>query len=95
MVLAFGAQTSGCARKPAAALPEPGNTPTVANDAININTATAEELARLPQIGEHFARKIVEYRAAHGPFRRPEHLMLVEGISDKKFRLIRDLIKTE
>jgi competence ComEA-like helix-hairpin-helix protein len=69
--------------------------PAAAVNAININTAAVEELAKLPQIGERFAKKIVEYRETYGPFRRPEHLMLVEGINDKKFRVIRDFIRTE
>ena len=95
LVLIIGAQTSGCGRTQVATAPSPTDRPAVSETALNINTASAEELARLPQIGDHFAQKIIEYREAHGPFRRPEHLMLVEGISDKKFRLIRDQIKTE
>ena len=94
-LLIFGVFTNGCGRKQAAAAPPPDDRPAVSENAININTATAEELAKLPQIGERFAKKIVEYRETYGPFRRPEHLMLVEGINDKKFRLIKDLVKTE
>lgn len=67
----------------------------ISADAININTATADELARIPQIGEHFASKIVAYRKIYGSFRKPEHLMLVEGISEKKFRAIKEFIRTE
>ena len=85
----------GCGRKPAASAPPPNDRPVVSENAININTASAEELAKLPQIGERFAKKIVEYRETYGPFRRPEHLMLVEGINDKKFRLVKELVKTE
>jgi competence ComEA-like helix-hairpin-helix protein len=87
--------TLGCGHKQAELAPARENRPATAENAININTASAEELAKMPQIGEHYAKKIVEYRETYGPFRRPEHLMLVEGINDKKFRLIRDLIKTE
>jgi competence ComEA-like helix-hairpin-helix protein len=94
-LLIFGVFTNGCGRKQAAAVPPPNDLPAVSENAININTASAEELAKLPQIGERFAKKIVEYRETYGPFRRPEHLMLVEGINDKKFRLIKDLVKTE
>jgi competence ComEA-like helix-hairpin-helix protein len=86
---------AGCGRKQAAAAPPPDARPAVPENAININTATVDELAKLPQIGERFAKKIVEYRETYGPFRRPEHLMLVEGINDKKFRLIKDSVKTE
>jgi competence ComEA-like helix-hairpin-helix protein len=94
-LLIFGAYTSGCGRKQAAAAPLPEDHATISKNAININTATAEELAKLPQIGERFGKKIVEYRETYGPFRRPEHLMLVEGINDKKFRLMKGLVKTE
>lgn len=68
---------------------------TTSPDAININTASVEDLALIPQIGDHFARRIVAYRATYGPFRKPEHLMLVEGISEKKFRAIKEFIRTE
>jgi len=68
---------------------------TVAASAININTATEKELTELPHIGETIAHRIVEFRNQNGPFHRPEHLLLVDGISEKKFREIRPLIRTE
>lgn len=70
----------------------PGNNPAAA---ININTANKTELERLPNIGETLARRIVEFREQNGPFRRPENLLLVDGISEKRFQEIRPLIKTE
>jgi competence ComEA-like helix-hairpin-helix protein len=63
--------------------------------AININTATEKELVELPHIGDTIAHRIIEFRNQNGPFHKPEHLMLIEGISEKKFREIRPLIKTE
>lgn len=63
--------------------------------AININTASAEELQKIPYIGGTLAAKIVEHRNVHGPFRRVEHLMLVQGIGDKRFRKIRPLLRVE
>jgi len=69
--------------------------PPLSENAININTASREELAKTPYIGEASAARIVEYREKYGPFRRPEHLMLVDGIGEKKYRLIRSLIRTE
>lgn len=66
-----------------------------AENAVNINTATAQELEKLPNIGAKTAEKIIEYRERFGKFRRVENLMLVEGISDKKFRNMRHLIKVE
>ena len=63
--------------------------------AININTASADDLTRIPHIGEKVAAKIVEYREQNGPFRRVEHLMLIQGISDARFRKIRPLVRVE
>jgi len=62
---------------------------------ININTASVEELEKLPGIGKALAARIVEHRERFGPFRKPEHLIAVPGISDRKFRSIRDLIVAE
>ncbi len=62
---------------------------------VNINTATAEELdARLPGIGPVLARRIVEYREKHGPFKSPEDLQNVSGIGPKRFEQLKELITT-
>lgn len=63
--------------------------------AVNINTAPTEELQKIPHVGEVLAARIVAYRELHGPFRRVEHLMLIDGISDKRFRKIRPLVRIE
>jgi competence ComEA-like helix-hairpin-helix protein len=70
------------------------NTVKVEN-AININTASLEELEKLPNVGAKLAQNIVEYREKYGKFRRAEHLILVQGISDKRFREMQNLIKVE
>jgi len=62
---------------------------------ININTATARELEELPGIGKGLAARIIEHRETWGAFRRPEHLIAVRGISDRRFRALRDLITVE
>jgi competence ComEA-like helix-hairpin-helix protein len=62
---------------------------------ININVASTEQLATLPGIGEAIAERIVVHREQYGPFRRAEHLMMVRGISDQKFRAIRSRITVE
>lgn len=51
-------------------------------DAVNINTATAEQLQTLPGIGQVRAQEIVAEREANGPFRIPEDLMRVSGIGE-------------
>jgi len=62
---------------------------------LNINTASAKELEVLPGIGKGLAERIVEHREKYGPFRRAEHLIIVRGISDARFRALRDLITVE
>ena len=62
---------------------------------ININTASANELETLPGIGKSLAERIIDHREKYGPFRRPEHLIIVRGISDKRFRALRDLVTVE
>lgn len=63
--------------------------------AVNINTASAEELQKIPHIGERMADRIVEHRERHGAFRRAEDLILIQGISDSRFRRIRSLVRVD
>lgn len=62
---------------------------------INLNTAPAKELEALPGIGNGLAERIVEHREKFGPFRRAEHLMMVRGISETRFRALRHLVTVE
>lgn len=52
---------------------------------VNLNSATLEDLASLPGIGEKTAAKILEYREKNGPFKKIEELMNVQGIGEKSF----------
>ncbi len=52
---------------------------------VNINRAGLQELDRLPGVGPATAKKILEYRKAAGGFARPEELLNVRGIGEKKF----------
>jgi competence ComEA-like helix-hairpin-helix protein len=62
---------------------------------INVNSASVTELQELPGVGKVLAERIVEYRDKYGPFRRAEHLMLVRGISESKFRELEPMITVE
>ncbi|RMF98762.1 MAG: helix-hairpin-helix domain-containing protein [Acidobacteria bacterium] len=59
---------------------------------VDINSASIDELERLPTIGKTLAERIVEHREKYGKFRRVEHLIIVRGMSDAKFRNIRHLV---
>ena len=59
---------------------------------LDLNTASAPELERLPGIGEKLAAAIVGWREANGPFRSPEDLLQVPGIGEKRLEAIRDLV---
>lgn len=83
---------TGCARQ---IYTPPPTEIRVSAEAVNINTANAAELEKMPLIGAGLAQKIVEYRDRHGNFRRAEHLLLVRGMSEIKLRQIRHLIKTD
>jgi competence protein ComEA len=52
---------------------------------VNINQATAEQIAMLPRIGAKVATRVLDYRKSHGPFAKPENLMEVKGIGEKLF----------
>ncbi len=67
--------------------------PQASDQRVNINTATLEELQRLPAIGPVIAGRIVEHRSKHGPFRRPQDVIIVRGFSAKRYRQIAHLIK--
>lgn len=52
---------------------------------ININTAGAAELDKLPGVGPALAERILQYRTEHGLFARPEDLENVSGIGTKTY----------
>ena len=68
-----------CATQPALAETSP----------INLNTATAAELASLKGIGPAKAQAIVEHRDKNGQFKSVDDLKLVHGIGDKMLEQLR------
>jgi len=57
--------------------------------AVNLNTASAEELQSLKGIGAATAAKIIEYRK-NDPFDTIDEVMNVKGIGEKKFSKIKN-----
>ena len=59
---------------------------------ININEASAQELAILQKVGHKYAVRIVEHRQKYGPFKLTEELMEVPGIGPGTYDKIKDQI---
>ena len=62
---------------------------------INLNTATVKELETLPGIGPALAQRIVEFRDKRHGFKRVEELLAIRGISEKKWKAIRDQVEVK
>ena len=88
VVPVLGLSLSGIAAHPAVA---EGETPS-SHKVVNVNQATADEIARLPRVGAKLAQRIVQHRTEHGAFRRPEDLMQVKGIGEKFFATLKPYV---
>ncbi len=62
---------------------------------VNLNTAEAKDLAKLPGVGAKTAADIVSYRDTHGPFKSSEELKQVKGIGEKKYDKLKDKVTVE
>ena len=51
---------------------------------VNINQASQQALEKLPNIGPAMAKRIIEYRAAQGGFKKTDELRKVKGIGPKR-----------
>ncbi|MFG2726437.1 helix-hairpin-helix domain-containing protein [Streptomyces canus] len=85
---------------PAALAPAPGTGgPAVGGPAgqaaapVPLNTATVDQLDTLPGVGPVLAQHIVDYRTQHGGFRSVDELREVNGIGDRRFADLRNLVR--
>ncbi len=62
---------------------------------INLNSATAKDLETLPGIGPVLAKRIVAFRDKRHGFKRVEELLAIPGISEKKWKVIREKVEVK
>ena len=62
---------------------------------VNVNTASKEELAALPGMGDVIAGRIVDHRYINGPFQDVEELKALEGVGDERYAEFKDLVTVE
>lgn len=60
---------------------------------VSLSTATVDQLDTLPGVGPVLAQHIVDYRTRHGGFRTVDELREVNGIGDRRFTDLRDLVR--
>jgi competence protein ComEA len=58
----------------------------------SLANATVEQLDQVDGIGPTLAKRIVDYRQAHGGFRSFDELKQVEGIGDRRFQVLKDAL---
>jgi competence protein ComEA len=61
---------------------------------VNVNTATVQQLAELPGVGEKLAVRIVEYRQKSGAFKSIHEMVNVRGIGEKSLTRIESYVTT-
>ena len=73
--------------------PTSGGATTPSSGLLNLNTASAEQLAALPGLGEKTAAAVVAYRAAHGKFKSVADLDRVEGVGPATLAKLEGLVE--
>jgi len=76
----------------AAAGPRPPKRRLADGEHLDLNVASAEELARLPGVGAGLARRIVDARERDGPFATVDDLGRVRGVSRSRLDRLRPLL---
>lgn len=59
---------------------------------VNINTASEEELTKIPGVGVSISKRIIEYREKNGGFSSITEIMNVSGIGKSKFESMKNSI---
>jgi comEA protein len=62
---------------------------------VNINQASQQTLEKLPNIGPAMAKRIIDYRAAKGGFKKTDELRKVKGIGPKRLSQLMEHVTVE
>jgi competence protein ComEA len=84
----------GCRGEPGTARPLTGLELVLLGRPVDLDRATAEDLAAVPGIGPGLAAEVVRDREEHGPFGRPDALRRVRGIGPARMERARPWIRT-
>lgn len=71
------------------------NPPPLVEGEIDLNSASQEDLIRLPKIGPALANRIIEYRKTKGPFAKIEDITQVRGIGEATLAGIKKYIRVQ
>jgi competence protein ComEA len=90
-VLGSSASSGTAAAGPSSTVPRPGKSGPAG--AVNLNTATVQQLDALPGVGPVTAAAIVSWREAHGKFTSVDQLGDVDGIGPGRLEKLRPLVR--
>jgi competence protein ComEA len=62
---------------------------------LDLNRASATELAWIPGLSPRLAGEVVAYRDGHGPFERVDDLLAVKGIGPRRLERARPRVSVE
>lgn len=91
--LTDGEQISVGVRAPAPT-PMPSGSPAGGpGAAVDLNTATVQQLDQLPGVGPVLAQRIIDYRTRRGGFRSVDQLQEVSGIGSRRFADLKSMVR--